>query len=409
MVILKAAQVIDGTGAAPRRDVAVVVEGERIKGVVRQGSLAEDEQQVQDLGSATILPGLIDSHVHLMFEPGHDHATVCQTLAGDSDELALLRAARNAELCLRAGITTVRDCGGRRLGTLALRAAARAGLARAPRILACGPAVTTTAGHLHYLGLEADTRQELLKAVRGLAKAGVDFVKVCATGGNMTAGSNGAAPQYTAAELALLVEDAHRLGLPVAAHALGTPGIRNAVEAGVDFIEHCTWLGSDGGVDYDESIVELLVRKQLHVGFTFSGVNRSLLPASGLALREGRRALEELQEKVATYRRMMAAGVQPLVSSDGGVRLTPFGEFASSLAVLVIGCGCSPLQAIAAATSVPAQALGLGRDLGTIEEGKIADLLVVEGDPAEDVRALSRVKAVYQSGRLVVSQGQLVA
>jgi imidazolonepropionase-like amidohydrolase len=408
MLMIKAGLLIDGTGAPPLQNVAVAVEDGRIESIIPAATISEVEREVVDLGGATLLPGFVDSHVHLTFEPSADHEAVRATLAADDRETLALRAARNAQLALLAGVTTLRDCGGPGFVTLRVRDAINEGIILGPRILASGPPITTTAGHLHFLGLTADSRDEVLKAGRVLVEAGVDFIKVCASGGNMTPGSNAYAAQYSAETLTALVVDAHRLGLQVVAHAQSADAIRYAAQAGADSIEHCAWLGENGSVEYDETTMDAIVEKGLYVGFTFPGIFRALLPTSKERDPSQARRLEELQEKVAVYRRMLSAGALALVSSDAGVRLTRFEDFAQSLEVMLSGCGATPLEVITAATRRPAQAMGLGHKIGTLEAGKMADMVAVDGDPFDDIRALRRVRAVIRGGRVVVWQGRLV-
>ena len=245
-LILRAARLFDGRQLL--RDAAVVIDAGVIQAVGPAAELLPlDSTRVAnkeqfDLGDRTLLPGLIDGHVHLTFSGG-EQAMV--DVVRDSDELLLLRAVRNAERALRAGITTVRDCGDRHNVTFTLRDAIRSGVVRGPRLVACGMPITTTAGHCHFLGLVADTTDELVRAVRRQAQAGADSIKVMATGGRLTPGSNASEAQYSAEQLRLVVEDAHRLGRRVAMHVLGTSGIRNAVAAGADTLEHLSWLQGD--------------------------------------------------------------------------------------------------------------------------------------------------------------------
>ena len=407
MLLIKAGHLVDGTGGPASRNVAVAVEEGRITSIVPLATVAEAEREVVDLGEATLLPGFIDTHAHLMFEPLAEHTSVIDTLARDSEEIGLLRAARHAQLALSAGVTTIRDCGGRGLTTLALRDAVASGLVVGPRILAAGPAITTTRGHLWYLGMEADSGDEVLKAGRRLVKAGADFIKICVTGGNMTAGSNSYLPQYSVDVLRALVEDAHRLGVKVVGHVHGTPGIRAAVAAGIDDVEHCTWVGEDGGTDYDRDVAQEMMEKGIHVGLTFTGVQRMLLPSADTPEVEQGRQLERLQENVAVFRTLLADGVSAVVSSDAGVRNTRFEDFAQSLEVMAKGCGATPVQAIAAATRLAAESLGLAREIGTLEVGKVADMVAVDGDPLRDLRALRHVRAVIRGGRVVFWNGRL--
>ncbi len=389
-------RLIDGTDAEPRTNVRLFIEDELISDVRDAGAGGGLDDEL-DLSEFTVLPGFVDCHCHLMFDAGPDHEAVRATLAGDNEYTGVLRALNNAQLALSAGVTTLRDCGGRGFATIALRDAIAQGLALAPRMLASGPAITTTGGHLHYLKMEADSADELLKAGRTVINEGADFIKVCVTGGNMTAGSNPIMPQYGEADLRALVEDSHRLGRPVAGHTHGTPGNRIAVAAGIDYIEHCSWIGLDGRPDYCPETVATMKEKGLWADLTFTNVQRSLLP-SGTPDAENSRAL---RENVAVFHRMLEEGVQCVVSSDAGVKGTRFEEFALSVEVAVVGCRVSPQRAIQLSTRESARALGLDNEVGTVEAGKRADLLAVAGNPLEDIRYLREVRAVLLGGEIV--------
>ena len=231
-VVIQADRLFDGTGAEPIEQAAVVIGDGRIRAVGRRDEIVAPDGEAQrvEYAGCTILPGLIDCHVHLIFSAG---PRPLDDLLADDDHALLLRAVHNAQTALRAGITTVKDLGGRGAVTLALRDAIGRGLLPGPRILAAGPPITSTGGHCNWLGGEADTADELRKKVRQLVKQGVDLLKVMASGGRMTPGSNVCAAQFTVEQLRALVEDAHRLGKSVAAHGHGVAGIRNAVAAGV--------------------------------------------------------------------------------------------------------------------------------------------------------------------------------
>lgn len=401
-------QVIDGTNRPPAKSVALGIDGERIVEVLpRAGFQARPEEPVYDASDSVLLPGLVDSHVHLTFDHGIDHQVTRDRVERANLASLALMAARNAQKCLEAGITTVRDCGDRGLVTCIVRDAIAQGLLTGPRILAAGTPVTTTAGHLHWCGCEADTAQEVRKAVRTLCKHGVDVIKIMASGGNMTAASNSLQPQYTADELREAVCEAHRLGRRVAAHSLNAESTRRAVTAGVDTIEHCLWRDPTGLPEFDADTVKRMASQPLWVGMTLAGIDRVLLPEVADSVSDAERNLSALRQHHASVRRMHEDGVNVMVSSDAGVRFTRFEDFYLSLLCAQRALDMGPLEVIHRATLVPAEALGLGREIGSIEPGKSADLVLVDGDPARDIGDVKRVRAVWQRGRLVVDRGLL--
>ncbi|MGH2351652.1 MAG: metal-dependent hydrolase family protein [Chloroflexota bacterium] len=346
------------------------------------------------------MPGLIDGHVHLMYRRGetiYDHARRFD------DHQLLVRAAYHARQLLAAGVTTVRDCGSRGTFLAALRDGIAAGLVPGPRLLTCGPPVTTTAGHLWVCGGEVDTAEAARALVRRLVKEDVDFIKVMATGGRMTPGSAVGRAQFSVAELRAMIDDAHRLGRKVAAHCLGTEGIANAVEAGVDTVEHGNWYDESGeDVAFDEAVARQMAERGIYRNMATQPnrvlaekpLNQPLNPAE-------RRQLEAMQERWQWFRRGLALGVPSFFSTDA-----IYGQWEDccpDLAWLTVSIaergGIAPLDALRMVTSIPAQALGLGDQVGVIIPGKLADLLVVRGNPLESMRHLLDVEAVYQGGR----------
>jgi imidazolonepropionase-like amidohydrolase len=311
------------------------------------------------------------------------------TYDSDSPNRMLLRMAANGRRMLQAGITTVRDLGAPTGLSIEARDAFASGLVPGPDLLVSGAPVTTTGGHCYFMGGEADGELEIRKGVRERVKAGVDWIKVMATGGNMTRGTNTLAPQYTVDELRALVEEAHRLRRRVAAHCHGTAGIRVAVEAGVDMLEHCSFTGRDG-IDYDPAVVSAIAAKDIAVSPTVSIGWRNWPD-------DGRR-----QQRGAILRDMFAAGCSVVMSTDCGIPGVPHEALAGGMAVLADVAGLSPVETLKLATSRSAALLGL-TDRGTIEPGKRADLLVVEGDPTDDLAALDRVRYVIKAGALVFS------
>jgi imidazolonepropionase-like amidohydrolase len=390
-------------GGEPIARGAVLVQDDRI---VAAGAAAEVPvpagATVVDYPDATILPGLIDGHVHLMYRSGE---TIYEHARRFDDHQLLVRAAYHARLLLQAGVTTVRDCGSRGTFLASLRDGIAAGLLPGPRLLVCGPPVTTTAGHLWVCGGEADTADDARALVRRLVKERVDFVKVMATGGRMTPGTNVGRAQFSVAELGAIVEDAHRLGRRVAAHCLGTEGIANAVAAGVDTVEHGNWLDAGGeAVAFDEAVARRMAERGIYRNMA-TQPNRTIAekPLRAPLNPAEHRLLEAAQERWHWFRRGLELGVPSFFSTDA--IFGQWGEACPDLAWLAVSVaergGIGPLDALRMVTAVPATALGLGEEVGTLHPGRVADLLVVRGDPLESMRCLLDVVAVYQGGRRV--------
>ncbi len=407
--VLLAGSLFDGTGPTPSRGRAVLIEDGRITAVPAAGEYSrQDGDHVLDCGRHFVMPGLIDSHVHLAFAAGPDHESTKATLAADDDANLVLRQLRNAQECLLAGITTVRDCGGRDLSSLALRDAFVQGLVTGPRILASGQPITTSAGHLHFCGRRADTADDVRRTTRDLIEAGADFIKVMATGGNMTPGSNPARPQYSQAELGEAVDNAHRLGRRVAAHVGAVEGIRRCLEAGVDTLEHGNWLLPDGVVAYDPAVAERWAAQGAYLGLAVAGYDRVIWPRGNHdSAAQHEASLQSLYLKYAPFRALRAAGVPIMVSSDAGVRLTPFCDLWLSLQAYCFAMDAPPSEALLAATAVAARGLGLEREAGTLAPGRRADIVVVAGDPLRDLVDLQRVDLVLREGQVVVKDGRL--
>jgi imidazolonepropionase-like amidohydrolase len=396
--LIRAGLILCGDQLDPIPDGSLIVEEGRVV-EVRKQAVRGSFETVHDLAGKVVLPGLIDCHAHLQFTPQADHEAGRNCFASDQRSgLLPLRALHHAELALAAGLTTIRDCGSD-LSLLDLRTAIQAGLP-GPRVLVAGNPLTTTGGHCHWVGVRADSEEELRNETARLIEHGVDFIKVMASGGNMTAGSNPLQPQYSAAELAVVVAEAHRRGLRVVAHALNVEAIRNCVDAGVDSIDHCSWLLADGTLRYDDALGARMAATGVRVGLTGSGIRRVLLEQGD----EGQRLL---RAELDGTRRLLAAGVRVNVHSDAGVRFTYFDRFDQSLGVMVAGLRVSPRHALRAVTAVAAEAVGLGDEIGTINVGKRADLLVLDADPTEDIRNIRFVHSVFRDGRRLVCRGRM--
>jgi imidazolonepropionase-like amidohydrolase len=337
-----------------------------------------------DISGCTVLPGLIDAHAHLCFNALPNWRAVYDS---DTPGRMLLRMAATGRSMLEAGITTVRDLGAPTALSIEIREAFASSLAPGPKLLVAGAPITTTGGHCHFMGGEADGELEFRKAVRGHVKADVDWIKVMATGGNMTPRTNTFAPQYTVDELRAGVEETHRLRRKLTAHAHGAAGIAVVVEAGVDMIEHCSFT-VPGGVAFDPSVADQIAKKGIVVSPTVSIGYRNWTD-DGLKKR-----------RAEVMRELLGRGCQVIMSTDCGISGVPHNALAAGLEVLAELGNLKPVAALKLATSTSASILGL-RDRGSIEAGKAADLLVVEGDPTRQLSDLTRIRYVLKDGVVV--------
>ena len=343
-LVLRAATLIDGTGAEPQRPGEVTIRDGRIAAVGGPGRTDPADAEIVDYGDATLLPGLIDAHVHLQFTAGPDHPTTRGIHMHASDAERIATAIGNAQRGLATGVTTMRDTGGYLTLNMDVRDAINDGHVVGPRLLVCGAPITTTAGHLHWCGLRADSRDEVVEAVRTMVEAGADFVKVMATGGMMTPGTSPGMTQYSESELRALVDDAHRLRKQVAAHVLGTTGCVLAIDAGVDTLEHCSWLdesGELGTLRFDAEAAARVSPATQSVHMTVGAGSREVV--RGLAHLDELTAAgrEELHTRGVNHRAMRASGTPLVVSSDAGVMTTAHDEFALTVIAAAVLCSIS--------------------------------------------------------------------
>ncbi len=366
-------------------------------GKAREGTLVVDEGLIAgtggdagasttlDVSGCTVLPGLIEGHAHLCFNAQANWREVFDT---DSPARMAMRMAAAGSAMLRAGITTVRDLGAPTELAIEVREAFAVGIVPGPSLLVSGAPITTTGGHCWFMGGEADGELGVRVAVRERVKAGCDWIKVMATGGNMTHGTNTFEAQYQAGELAAIVIEAHRLGRKVAAHAHGAKGIAVAVEAGVDMVEHCTF-SVPGGMDFDPGVAKQMAAKGIVVSPTVS-VGFRRWPD------DGRR-----ENRAKILKGVLAAGCRVLMSTDCGIPNVPHEALAEGMSVMEELTGLEAVEVLKLATSGAAQLLEL-KDRGVIADGKRADLVVVDGDPTQDLGALERVRYVLKEGEVVV-------
>jgi imidazolonepropionase-like amidohydrolase len=375
---LAGALVWDGCAPEPSPSSVHVAGGQIVEA-------APEGATVIDVSGCTVMPGLIEAHAHLCWNAGEDWRAVYDREAARPERL-MLRMAGNARRMLDAGITTVRDLGSPTRASVELREAIRDGLVRGPELLVAGAPITTTGGHCWYLGGEADGELGVRVAVRQRVREGADWIKVMASGGNMTPGSNPLRAQYSVTELRAAVEEAHRLGRRVAAHGHGSEGIRAAVEAGVDMIEHCTFQTPDGS-EKDDAVIEEIARKGIVVSPTIVG---------RIGGHEGD---DRFRRRAELLRAMVDAGCRMLMSTDCGIPHTPHDYLGRSMAVMQRLTGLTSVEVLRLGTSRSAELLGLD-DRGVVEAGRRADLLVVEGDPTKELGALERVRLVVAGGKV---------
>jgi imidazolonepropionase-like amidohydrolase len=384
MRLITADLVLAGHDLAPVEHGAVVVDGDRIAWVGRAADLSRDRYPagtpVLALGPVTVLPGLIDCHVHLSFDGGP--APVARLRAeDDARQVALMT--RNARRLLSVGVTTARDLGGRGYLGVSVRDAIADGTLQGPRLLVAGPPLTVTGGHCWYLGGEVDTEQDVRRMVRRHHKNGVDVVKIMSTGGFMTEGSAPWFAQFEPAEVQAAVEEAHRVGKRVAAHVHGVVGIERALDAGVDTLEHCTFVRADGSYRVVPELVDRIAASPAYVSPTWN----LLLPLFQEWLPDRDYALEPL------YRR----GARVVASTDAGIDNVPHHGYVASLLAMAAS-GLPTAEVLTAATTRAAEALGLAAVTGALTAGLSADLIAVGGDPRHDLTALHDLRLVLARG-----------
>ena len=396
-VVVRAGKVLDVKTGRTLSNQVIVIESEKIVSVGSDAKPGAGDQVIE-LPNATVLPGLIDAHTHLTGDPRQ----IGYQALGISVPRATLTGARNARVTLDAGFTTVRNVGAEAYSDVALRDAINDGDIPGPRMLVSGPALGITGGHcdenmlpyeFHYTGEGvADGVEGVQRKTREVIKYGADVIKICATGGVLSHGDNPQASQYTLEEMKAIVADAHRLGRKVAAHAHGAQGILWASQAGVDSIEHGSYI-DDAAIAEMKKNGTYLVPTLYLADWFLANAEQLHVPAEFIA--KGKDAMSAARKNIG---HAFTSGVKVGFGTDAAVY--PHGLNAHEFAVMV-KLGLTPLQAIQAATVNDADLLGWSDKIGTIEAGKWADLVAVDGDPLQDVTTLERVKFVMKGGAVV--------
>lgn len=399
---IRAGRLIDVAAGKVLTDQVVIVRGDRIESIGAASSTSiPPGANVIDLSAHTVLPGLIDTHTHVTSDPTlppyHEYGLSIPRIA--------LKGAANAKATLLAGVTTIRNVGAAGYTDIALRDAINDGDVPGPRILASGPALGITGGHCddnmmapqfeHSSEGVADGIDGVRRAVRRNVKYGADLIKYCGTGGVFSKGTKVGVQQYTAAEVAALVDEAHMHGRRVAVHAHGADGIKVAIRAGVDTIEHASLI-DDEGLQLAKKNGTFLSMDIYNTDYTQTeGPKRGELEEF---LRKDREIGEVQREN---FRKAVKLGVKLTMGTDTGVY--PHADTPKQLAIMV-RYGMTPMQAIQAATRVGADALGLKDEIGALASGYFADIIAVKGDPVANVRLLEDVQFVMKAGQIYKSE-----
>ncbi len=412
-IIIDNVRIIDGTGRQPIEKGVIVIEGSIIKDVGSRGSVEQpDNAEIIDGKKMTVMPGLIDAHMHLTgLRTGDFVKEPLITPLG----VFFARGVVDAKALLEAGFTTIRDAGS--LIALHLKYAIEEGTVQGPRILAAGYVLSQTFGHgdEHYLPIEwvdarttkkltplvsliCDGIEECRKAARHALREGADFIKICSTGGVLSQKDRPEYVQFTVEETKAIVEEAEHVGTYVASHAQGARGIKNALLAGVRTIEH--------GIFIDEEGIELVLEREAVIVPTFSIVKRILEKGGEIGIPEwGLKKAEEVnKDHISNIRKAAKAGVKIATGTDFvGGPVFRHGDNSLELQLLVEYLGFTPLEAIKSATLIAADAVGLEDKIGSLEKGKLADLIIVKGNPDSDISVLRNPGNIV----LVMKEGKI--
>ena len=398
--VLTGATLIDGNGGDPIDNAAVHVQGERIAwaGAAADFKPPSSSGEVKeiDVSGKWLMPGIIDAHIHICYN-------------GEESTFALLEKPRDSlvleavEICQRVlsqGVTTIRDVGGEQYIEMSLRNAINQGWIAGPRMKLCGRVISMTGGHAHFIAREADGPDEMRKAAREQIKAGADLVKLMATGGSATPGQDIHASQLTVEEIAAVCEVAHMMGRTVAAHCHGTGGIRNCMLGGVDSIEHGTYL--------DEETADMMLERGAALVLTVGVGNPDLesYPLTPVQQADAARRKPMIEQGVKQIRKTIALAREKGIfigcgTDAGGNPLAPHRYAMQREVELIVGNGVPEMEAICMATRNNAKILRWDDEIGTVDAGKYADLLLLNSDPLADIRALRDIAAVYKGGEKV--------
>lgn len=410
--IVHAGHLLDGLNGALKPKVSILIHGDRIQTIAPTESVCREmpcDADIFDFRAYYVMPGLIDTHTHLSLA---GDGRVYSEMFAESDEMMMLTGVMNLRRHLTAGITTIREHGARNRIGFTLKEGLQRGYISGPRMLVSGRPITCTGGHFHQCNEVADGEEEIRRSVRRLVHEGADYIKIMASGGG-TAGTFPGRASYSTAELHAAVHEAHHFHRLTAAHCRASESMIRAITAGIDLMEHAEFLDSDDQLRFDPKIAEMMAESGVWISPTLQAwTNYPRIMELKKSMEKGTMAPDEERElsaleqraelRLDIVRRMLDHGLihRMVPGTDSGVNRIAFGHLDYDLQLLV-RVGFTPAQAIASATRISAEAAGQDKDIGTIEPGKIADFVVVEGDPTADISNCSRVMAVFQAGRKV--------
>ncbi|TCR72665.1 amidohydrolase family protein [Rhizobium sp. BK376] len=403
--LIRADRLIDGTGSAVVENAVLVIEEGKVVGVYPSqapDSVVSPDAEILDFPGCTIMPGMIDTHVHLNM-PGD--GTLLETVVREPEGVLVATSAFTAQRALAAGITTVRDLGASGTTVINLQRALELGHGVGPRILSCGQPITITGGHTWYFGGEADGIDGLRLKVRQMAKIGANFIKVMGSGGG-TVNTLSWRPAYNREEMRALADEAHALDRKIAVHCLCADSIDYAIDAGVDQIEHAGFItDSKGNQKYVPEVAEKLGKSGIPVTSTLA-VGGSVVEI--MTAKKDRTPTEDaflerwirmLDDNLSQFRKLRDAGVSFVAGTDAGWRFTPFEGLPLELELMHRG-GMTTMEAIVSGTGFAAKVIGIDDKVGTLTKGLAADVIVVGGNPLDNLGALRDLKLVIQGGKV---------